>query len=107
MWWLPFGRVPEIAPDELATRLAAGEPLQLVDVRTTVEHDRGHIAGAVSIPITDLSRRLHELDPSRPTIAICLTAHRSIPAVRLLAEHGFRDVAQLRGGMLAWWSRRD
>jgi rhodanese-related sulfurtransferase len=34
-------------------------------------------------------------------VAICLTAHRSIPAVRLLRARGF-EAAQLAGGMLAW-----
>jgi len=34
-------------------------------------------------------------------VAICLTAHRSIPAVRLLASEGF-EATQLKGGMLAW-----
>jgi rhodanese-related sulfurtransferase len=34
-------------------------------------------------------------------VAICLTAHRSIPAVRLLRENGF-EARQLQGGMLAW-----
>jgi hypothetical protein len=44
------------------------------------------------------------LDPSRPVVAICLTAHRSIPAVRLLRNRGF-DAAQLAGGMRAWRAR--
>ena len=34
-------------------------------------------------------------------IAICLTAHRSIPAVRLLKQRGF-EASHLAGGMLAW-----
>jgi rhodanese-related sulfurtransferase len=106
VWWLPFGTVRELSADELATRLASGEPLQLVDVRSRREYHRDHIRGAISIPITELRHRTGELDPTRPTIAICLTAHRSIPAVRLLATRGFRDVAQLGGGMRAWWRRR-
>ena len=105
MWWLPLGRVRELGANELATRLAAGEPLQVVDVRSRLEYERGHIRGAISIPITELRYRTGELDPTLPTIAICLTAHRSIPAVRLLAKRGFADVAQLAGGMRAWWQR--
>jgi rhodanese-related sulfurtransferase len=104
MWWFPFGAVPEMDAADLAARLAEGAPLQLVDVRTRLEHERGHVPGAISVPITELAARLDELDPERPTVAICLTAHRSIPAVRLLRAHGFREVAQLRGGMRAWWS---
>jgi rhodanese-related sulfurtransferase len=55
------------------------------------------------VPITSLTELLPalDLDPARRVVAICLTAHRSIPAVRLLLRHGF-DAAQLAGGMLAW-----
>ncbi len=102
-WWLPFGTVPEIPAPRLAKDLAAIPPPQLVDVRTGTEFRGGRIPGAISAPITSLARALPGLglDPSRKVVAVCLTAHRSIPAVRLLREKGF-DAAQLAGGMLAW-----
>jgi rhodanese-related sulfurtransferase len=102
-WWLPFGTVPEVPAPRLAKDLAAIPPPQLVDVRTATEFRGGRIPGAISAPITSLARALPRLglDPSRKVVAVCLTAHRSIPAVRLLREKGF-DAAQLAGGMLAW-----
>jgi rhodanese-related sulfurtransferase len=102
-WWLPFGRVPEIAARRLAMDLDGAPPPQLLDVRTEGEFRRGHLRGALSVPIAGLPSRLPSLalDRARPVVAICLTAHRSIPAVRLLREAGY-DAAQLRGGMLAW-----
>lgn len=105
-WWLPFGRVPEIEARALAQRLEDDAEIQLVDVRTVVEHERSRIANSINAPITELRRRLDEL-PLRPelfTVAICLSAHRSVPAVRLLRGRGFTDVVQLAGGMLAWWA---
>ena len=105
-WWWPFGRVPEVTPGALAAELAA-QPPQLVDVRTPAEFAAGHIAGAVNVPVHDLPRRLADLDldPARPVVAVCLTGHRSVPAVRLLAERGFQ-ARQLAGGMTAWWRDR-
>jgi rhodanese-related sulfurtransferase len=102
-WWLPFGSVPEIGPAELADRLKGGPAPQVVDVRTHAEFAGGHVRGAVNVPITDLPSRLGglALDPARPVVAICLSAHRSIPAVRLLRDRGF-DAVQLAGGMMAW-----
>jgi rhodanese-related sulfurtransferase len=104
-WWMPFGRVAEISPAELHARLCGPAPPQVVDVRTTLEWRRSHIGGAVHVPITELRKRLPDLslDAGRPVVAICLTAHRSIPAVRLLQSRGFRDAMQLAGGMTAWW----
>ena len=104
-WWLPFGRVPEISPSGLIKILEdpASRP-QLLDVRTRREWRKGHIRGSVNIPIHHLSSCLHALDfdHKKSVVTICLTAHRSIPAVRLLRCNGYQDVAQLSGGMMAW-----
>ena len=102
-WWLPVGTVPEVTASTLATQLERGEAPQLVDVRTQSEFRAGHIAGAVNVPITEARERLASLalDATRPVVAICLSAHRSIPAVRLLQRAGF-DAVHLAGGMLAW-----
>ena len=102
--WIPLGAVPSVEPRALAERLASPARPQIVDVRTRAEYEAGHIDGAVSAPITSLASLLDGLglDRGRPVVAICLSAHRSIPAVRLLRERGFSDVAQLAGGMLAW-----
>lgn len=104
-WWLPFGSVPEISPKDLHARLASGQQPQIVDVRTPREWTASRIEGAVNAPITSLRATLERLnlDPGRPTVAICLSAHRSIPAIRVLREAGFGDVCQLEGGMRAWW----
>lgn len=105
-WWLPFGSVPEIEAHALAARLEREEPVQLLDVRSPAEFERGRIEGSRSVPITELRPRLHELglDPAVFTVAICLSAHRSVPAVRLLKRHGYTEVVQLAGGMRAWWA---
>jgi rhodanese-related sulfurtransferase len=102
-WWVPFGRVPEIEPASLASRLDRAPCPQVIDVRTPGEFARGHVRGAVNVPVTSLRSLLEslDLDRSRPVVTICLTAHRSIPATRLLRQRGFEAV-QLAGGMLAW-----
>ena len=104
-WWLPFGRVPEIGAAELEQALAAPEPPRLLDVSTRGEWEGSRIPGARNLGVRNLRRRLPALewDRRQPIVTICLSAHRSIPAVRLLSQAGFRDVRQLRGGMIAWW----
>jgi rhodanese-related sulfurtransferase len=105
-WWLPFGSVPEISAGALAERLELEPWPQVVDVRTPAEFASGHVRGAVNVPVTALPARLDslQLDPASPVVAVCLTAHRSIPAVRLLRDRGF-DAVQLSGGMMAWRRR--
>jgi rhodanese-related sulfurtransferase len=102
-WWFPFGSVPEISARQLAGDLAGVPGPQVLDVRTEGEFARGHIHGARSVPIAELHARLSGLAlvRDRPVVAICFSAHRSIPAVRLLRRSGF-DAKQLAGGMIAW-----
>ncbi len=105
--WNPFGSVPEMAPRDLLEALRGENPPMLLDVRTAIEWERSRIAGAVSVPIFSFAERLAglELEPDRLVVAICLSAHRSVPAVRLLRERGY-VAAQLAGGMLAWWAAK-
>jgi rhodanese-related sulfurtransferase len=106
LWWLPLGTAPELSCVELAELLASEPAPLLIDMRTAREFDAGHIAGAQRFGLGELKAALEmgrlEID-GRPCVAICLSAHRSIPAVRLLLRHGYADARQLAGGMRAWW----
>ena len=104
-WWLPFGSVPEIPAHELHDSLRSEPAPHILDVRTSKEWFESHIDGAVNVPISSLRAEISnlEIDRERPVVAICLSAHRSIPAVRLLQAYGYKDVRQLQGGMQAWW----
>jgi rhodanese-related sulfurtransferase len=106
LWWVPFGRVPEIEAEELAARCDGATAPQIVDVRTRREWRQSRIPNAKHVTFASLKNQLAVLglDPERPVVAICRSAHRSIPAVRLLKFHGFSDVCQLKGGMKAWWA---
>jgi len=79
-------------------------------VRTPVDAKRaaGHVARARNVPIYTLKQALPSLalDPNRPVVAICATAHRSPPAVRLLRAAGYKNTVQLKGGMLSWAAAR-
>lgn len=103
-WWLPFGSVPEISPADLQQQLIGKNPPQLLDVRSPPEWQSGVIEGSVLLPVQNLKTQIGTLnfDKSKPIIAICRSAHRSIGAVRLLEAAGYEVAVQLEGGMLAW-----
>jgi len=44
------------------------EDYNLVDVRTSKEYEQGHLPGARLIPVGELTNRLSEIDPKKPTI---------------------------------------
>ena len=108
-WWLPFGSVPGLNAEELARIInkRGRKAPQLLDVRTAQEWNHGHIKNTLNVPIGTLKSQMQALpfDKSQPVYAICRSAHRSIPAVRLLQMNGYTDVKQLEGGMTAWERR--
>jgi adenylyltransferase/sulfurtransferase len=97
----------EIEPSEVAHRLAAGESLQLVDVREPHELEISRIEGADLIPLGQLAARLHELNSAREMVVFCKSGTRSARALELLAGAGFRKVKHLRGGINAWAEQVD
>jgi DNA-binding transcriptional ArsR family regulator len=56
--------------DDLLLR-ARKEKVMLIDVRPEAEYNAGHIPSAVSIPLTQLKKRMHELPKDRKIIAYC------------------------------------
>ncbi len=99
-----MGSVPEIKVEDVATLIKLDAPIQILDVRTRGEWKSAHIKGAINVPITQLKGKVGSLPFNKqdPIVAICLSAHRSIPAVRLLKRLGYKNVKQLKGGMRAW-----
>jgi sulfur-carrier protein adenylyltransferase/sulfurtransferase len=97
----PVSTVPEITPRELKARLDRGDDLFILDVREPHEYQICNIGGYL-IPLSDLSRRVSELDSSREIVAHCRSGKRSAEASEFLRQAGFRKVLNLKGGILAW-----
>ena len=98
--------VPEISVEELKRRLDAKEDLVIVDVREPHEYQICNLNG-VLIPLNDLPRRVHELDPSKEMVVHCRSGARSARAVGFLQQAGFAKAKNLAGGILAWADRID
>lgn len=69
----------------------------LVDVRTETEYKKGHVDGAINIPVDELRERLHELDRSKTIVVYCRVGYRGYIADRILSQNGFR-VLNITGG---------
>lgn len=97
---------PMLGVDELKRRLDAGEDFVLLDVRSAADFagEKGHIAGALNIPLEELAARQGELDARRdqPVLLVCTTDRRSSKAAEQLAAAGFAGVKVVQGGMTAW-----
>ena len=103
--WAPltftFGGIWEIQPQELEE---IADRVEIIDVREPNEYTGalGHIHGARLIPLGELKQRAVEISRDKPVIAVCRSGARSAQAVVMLQKEGFRDIANLHGGMLRW-----
>jgi len=80
----------------------AGSSLQLVDVRSPAEWEKGHIPNAVHVFLPQLTQRAGELDPGRPTAVYCDSGYRASIGASLLKRAGFQDVSNVPGSWQAW-----
>jgi len=69
----------------------------VLDVRTPVEFKKGHVEGAVNIPLEQLRERMDELPRDREILSYCFVGQRSYYAERALLQHGYR-VKNICGG---------
>jgi molybdopterin/thiamine biosynthesis adenylyltransferase/rhodanese-related sulfurtransferase len=96
--------VPEEGPADLQRRLAAREPLTLIDVRDPDEYREGHIEAATNISRGFLEFRIPSAvaDPASPIVLYCQTGLRSVLAAKALQDLGYRNVINLQGGFQKW-----
>ncbi len=103
--WAPVERsyagLPELPPRWVGEHL---EAITLLDVRSAEEYGgpEGHVSGALLIPLPELEDRLAEVPKGAPTVVVCHSGRRSALATQQLLKAGREQVANLRGGMVAW-----
>lgn len=87
---------------ELLRRLH-DETVVVIDVRPELEYRQGHIPNALSLPLSTLAERVHELPRDREVVAYCRGPYCVLAdeAVQLLRHHGF-PVRRLSAGFPEW-----
>ncbi|GEE02000.1 ArsR family transcriptional regulator [Gordonia spumicola] len=88
--------------DELDDLMESGD-IVLIDVRSADDYARGHVPGAVSIPVADLDERIGELPADGDVIAYCSGPYcvASADAVTVLIAAG-RTARRVDGGITSW-----
>ena len=77
----------------------------LIDVRTPQEFKSGHIKGAKSMPLGQISQQLNSIpDDQRhlPVAVICASGSRSMMGATRIKKAGFKTIFNVSGGMMAW-----
>jgi CoA-disulfide reductase len=89
------GKTETLTPEEYLDY--AKENTILLDVRSELEFNTGHVEGAVNIPVDNLRQRIGELDKNKEIIEYCQVGLRGHVAARILSQHGYK-VKNITGG---------
>ncbi len=92
----------EITVQELKQKIDNKEDFQLIDVRETFEYEMSNLDG-VNIPLGGILIEADKIDRDKPVIVQCRSGKRSAAAIMQLEQvHGFDNLYNLKGGILAW-----
>lgn len=86
----------------LEKRLAAKEPMTVVDCRLPDAYAMSHIEGAVNVPYNRFDDEFRKIPKDRPVVAVCYVGMFSRVAAQKFAEDGYGPVYSVTGGMKEW-----
>lgn len=98
---LHYHGVSDIDPRELAKKK---DQVVLIDVRQAEEFrgDLGHIPGAKLITLDTLPDHMDQIPQDRTVVFVCRSGGRSARAAAFARENGFKNIYNLKGGMILW-----
>ncbi len=92
----------EVTVQELKSMMDAKEDFHVIDVREPHEFEICNL-GAPLIPMGKVPDHLSEISKDKKVVIHCRSGARSGNVVRYLEEnHGYTNLYNLRGGILAW-----
>ncbi len=92
----------EISVQELKALKDSGADFQLIDVREQNEFDFANIGGEL-IPLGSVPENVDKFDKEKQVVVHCRSGKRSSDAINYLEQdHGFTNLYNLKGGILAW-----
>lgn len=100
-----MSQVPELSPTQFVERWPdwpESGSVVLLDVREPTEVRLAAVAGAVRVPMNDVPARAEALEKATPLVVMCHSGARSRRVAEFLSGRGFREVANLSGGIDAW-----
>ena len=73
----------------------------ILDVREPMEWAQGILPDSTTISLSFLPGSLGKLDKERPVLVVCRAGNRSQLAAQFLQRNGFRNAANLNGGLMS------
>ncbi len=94
----------ELITVEEMDQLLEMKKVQLIDVRTPKEYEKGHISGAINIDFRDANFEslISSVDKTKPVAVYCGRGGRSAACASVMQKAGFTKIYDLDGGISEW-----
>lgn len=94
----------QLTPDEFDAKIKQTPSYIVLDVRTPEEYGNGHLDGATNIDFRNpnFTSNTKVINKNKAVFVYCLSGGRSSAAAKVLADEGFKNVYELKGGMTKW-----
>lgn len=95
---------PKSLTTQMLTNLVNRENGVVIDVRSKADFNKGHIHGAINIPLSTVKDRVKDLEKyeNTPIIMVCANGISVSAACNTLKKSGLLQVHKLAGGMGSW-----
>ncbi|MES9815924.1 MAG: rhodanese-like domain-containing protein [Candidatus Thiodiazotropha sp.] len=94
--------IQEIDAHDLQARINEGDDFLLLDIRSAGEIAQGVLPDAEHLPMHLIPLKISDLPKDKAIILYCHSGARSYHACAYLAQQGFQNAVNLRGGILGW-----
>lgn len=93
-----------IEPAAFSEKIKSTTDITLLDVRTPEEYAGGHLPNAINIDWNgdQFNATTEKIDKTKPVFVYCMSGGRSHSAAQALQKRGFKNVTELKGGILKW-----
>lgn len=95
------GKITELSPKDLKSWQESKRDFFLLDVRESFEKEIADIGGEL-ISVKALAQNLDKIPKDKTIVVYCRSGGRSFNACQELQRHGYSDLYNLSGGILAW-----
>lgn len=95
--------IKEIEGTVLAKKLESSQGnFKIIDVREHAEIATGTVPGADAVPMNSIPYHMESLNKEDELVIVCRSGQRSAQVCMFLQQQGFKNVFNLRGGIVQW-----
>lgn len=97
-------KVPQVEAKDLYEAIKEEENISILDVRTEQEYSREKIKNSINLPVNQIADKITNVipDKNKKIYVYCLSGSRSVFAVDTMVKLGYKNVFDVKNGLLAW-----